>query len=367
MYPYLLCIALTSLFGHIASRSRGASKCIFTFVAVLPLCLLAALRGPEIGTDVNVYARPVFDLALQGDYATLSSPYYSEWIEPLFRLLAVFVANTTHSFPVFLGLIQALTIGPIAWYLYKETPRAIGLGLVVYSLTLYGFSLNGMRQSIAASILLVVLWLLCRNRYGLSVLATIFAIGFHKMGVVGFFVILVWSIFNGYSSSCRSSLRSVRPSVYASIFLVIFAVVLLLGDDLVAIVSQWKASFAYHDKHRGEGGLSVTALAVAAISVGVYFAVSGCRKKQVAPLLNTLAALVALFGLFSQFSLVSPGLDRVGTFFLVFLAPYVALLASKFENAKSFIYVLIVPSCVFYFVYVYAVGGTGQIMPYSFA
>lgn len=355
---------ITAFLGWCASRQNGRSKVALAAFASVPLCLLAALRNECVGTDVLVYAKPVFDLALAHDFQTLSSSYYANWIEPLFRLLAVLVSFLTNDFAVFLGVIQLLTVAPVAFFLCKAAPRSIGLGLLVYSLTVFGFSLNGMRQSVAAAILLLSLLYLTERRYLRYVVLVFLAIGFHKTGLIGFTFAPCWWLLCQKNDLSKGK-RCVSPFVWAVLLAILIVIALVVGDELVAVVSQLRDSFAFHRDHIGEGGLSVMALVVSGSALLIYI-ISSLHLERNPPLLSFLALMVFLFGALSQFSIISPGLDRVGTFFFIFLSGFAAVLAAEIRSAKLSVYFVLVPMCILYFVYVYVFGGAGEIYPYLF-
>ena len=61
---YLICYLSSCAFAYLNFYFRKSNKyvaSIFTFFAIFIPCFLAGIRDPQIGTDVNVYVKPVID------------------------------------------------------------------------------------------------------------------------------------------------------------------------------------------------------------------------------------------------------------------------------------------------------------------
>lgn len=175
------------------------------FVALLIPCLVAAFRADSIGTDVMIYARPLFDLASNASSfgAFLDSTWVGGWvvrevadIEVGFSFLTYLVAKATHSFAALLFCVQALTIVPIYCALRKMGDGvSTWLGMATYLFLYFNSSLNAMRQWMAIGFLLLAFAYLFQNKKRCFALLMIVAALFHTSSVLMLFVaVMYWYI-----------------------------------------------------------------------------------------------------------------------------------------------------------------------------
>lgn len=189
-------------------------------VALLAPCLLAAFRASSIGTDVMVYARPLFDLAVGSPslQSFLDSSWVGGWtvrkvsdIEIGFLAVTYLGAKATRSFAFVLFIIQALTIVPI-YCAIRKMGRGVStwLGMAVYLFLYFNSSLNVMRQWIAMGFILLAFAFLFNGSRRPFLLFIIFGELFHYSAVLMLGVALVyWYLEGGQAEGKSNTIRFV--------------------------------------------------------------------------------------------------------------------------------------------------------------
>lgn len=195
MIPYFVVLFVSGASAALAFRTPDKrNSTLFSLVAILAPCLLAAFRDPTVGVDVLTYAEPSF-------YSAISRNIW-EYIassdnEPLFSLLAYVSANVFQSSFVYYFLIELLVVAPVYKAIKDNCPRSLRfLAWLVFYFTLFGFSFNLMRQSIAVAILLAGFSYLSKKSYFKYCLVVIVACGFHYSSLMGFVVLALYVLFD---------------------------------------------------------------------------------------------------------------------------------------------------------------------------
>ena len=196
VYIVSFVVSILLIYYSEAKRFYGVSSKVSVFIALMIPCLVAGLRDYTIGTDVQVYAEPTFLLANSAHSfgSFISSGFQqSAWEFRYVRELGVSFAIVTyisakifHSFPVFLFIIQLITIVPI----YKglrafDNRQPVWLGMAVYYLMFFNQSLNMMRQWIAMAILFYAFQFLCSKTNKKYFFFVIIASSFHTSALLG--------------------------------------------------------------------------------------------------------------------------------------------------------------------------------------
>lgn len=174
-----------------------ATLCIFV------LCLLASLRSTNVGGDISVYLMPNFK---QARYYNSFTDFYSvasAQMEFLFSLL-VYIFAKIGNLKLLFFVIQLLILIPVYTVLYKN--RNIGsitTSFIIYVLLFYNFSLSGMRQSIAMSIMFLAVYYLFEKNYRKLLFWGLIAILFHKGVIIPLILITLITLFENKKSYKR--------------------------------------------------------------------------------------------------------------------------------------------------------------------
>lgn len=363
---------LVASLGFLASKTRGATKVLFGLGTVAVLCTVAGLRATTVGTDVAVYAVPLFNAAINLPLSEFLQIYSGTSVEPLFGIFAWITANAVMDIRWFLAALQMAVSLPVLITLLRVSPGHVGSGMLVYSLVTFGFSLNIMRQSIAAAILLLAFFALYRNQKLRYLFWLLIAAGFHLTGLLGVVFIPILYLF-GRRSRDPSTARLVFPFgrvFWGTVAAISLVGTFLLGPRLLQSFSALKESYSYQLLNSQEGSLSGFAILFASVAVITYiFAVSLGLSEASIRQLRPVAAVLALGGVVSQYSLISPELGRIGTMFFFFAGVYFSLVLELIpaERARrAVIFALMLGSSSGYFFWIYVRGGSGDVFPYVF-
>lgn len=185
---YGLCFATTLGFVYFAEnelrRKKRMGFYVLSMFALFVPCLLAGLRADTVGTDVQVYAKPVFNAAAQRSFSEINDFYLS--IEVGYRALALLVSRMTDDFGVFLALSQLAVILPVYIIAYKRrriTPMWVTMA--IYLCLFYCASFNLMRQCISAALLLLAIQLFEEKKYFRTLICILIGMLFHGSILIG--------------------------------------------------------------------------------------------------------------------------------------------------------------------------------------
>lgn len=170
---------------------------LYAILAIIPPCLLAAIRDYSVGVDTYNYAVNIVSLAKYSHNFNVVYLANGGGTEILYIFLVLILSSVTTDGTIILFALQLLTILPIfivAIKMRKKVSASLVLG--TYFLLFYNNSLNLCKQSVACSFLLLgTIYLFDdKNKKNCFFKAVIyFAIGcmFHKVALFGVVMILV--------------------------------------------------------------------------------------------------------------------------------------------------------------------------------
>lgn len=203
MFYYLICFAFSSFFFWLGERVKHEHielKIIIYGLALLLPAILAGIRDLSVGTDVLVYAYPVFkDAYYAPDFGALL--YQWQRIEIGYLWLNYVVSGITSSHNVFLGLIMFIEVLFVFLMLRQwKNKIPLWLGMLVFYFIFFNSSLNLMRQSLALSIaFLGIQQLLGRNFFRFAFWVLLGAM-FHKSALLLLLYYPFWTFTNKFTS-----------------------------------------------------------------------------------------------------------------------------------------------------------------------
>ena len=179
---------------------RKINGILFATIAILIICIFAAIRADDVGVDTNGY--PVSFMASAKSAGSLKSLFAKNAelsSEPLGALLVCFCSLFTSKTWLLLFFYQFLTIIPVylAALQFKNS-LSITNSMAVYLFVFFNNSLNMMRQSVGCALILLGVTLIIKKRSYVKVALTfIAAILFHRSALYGVLMILaVYFSFN---------------------------------------------------------------------------------------------------------------------------------------------------------------------------
>ncbi|MGJ0841791.1 EpsG family protein [Clostridium tertium] len=204
MWVYLICFAVSCIFLKISEVSKKKLLYnIFTTIGLLIPCILAGLRADTIGTDIQVYVKPMFEAASMassfleynnmGWIASWTYMYVYE-IEIGFSLLVYIITKVFGNLSVLLTCIELLIIVPFykgLSYHKKELP--MWLCMLIFYLMNYNVSLNMMRQWIAMALLFYGFRYVLERKLIKFIIVVLISMMFHNSAMLGILFYLIYA------------------------------------------------------------------------------------------------------------------------------------------------------------------------------
>lgn len=210
MLPYLTCFTITGFFAWINDYSLRKNRKILILITAIFLILipavLAGVRSYTVGTDVNFYVRPSFELArsfnsMQEWFSIYKNPGYITYnFERGFFLLVYLtsrLSSDTHILLFSIALIEGIFVYLSLYKLHRQCN--IFIGEIVFLLTQYNAFYNMVRQGLAMSICLFAVSILLsgdHNKYLKFFLWVFVAIQFHSTAAIAILFFIVYISLN---------------------------------------------------------------------------------------------------------------------------------------------------------------------------
>lgn len=248
---YIICFILSTILVFISEKllkiGRKKTAIILLVISILTLCLLAGLRDVSVGTDVNIYVKPLFESAINADSLQSYISDNNEYTENIYLLFTFICSKLTDNINVFLFIIQLLIMAPIYYAIYLRREKApMWLSLLIYLTLIYNVSFNLVRQCIAMSFIFLSYSLWEKNKRIPVIVCFAFAVLFHKSALIaiGAYIIILIYKTNIIDKSIKKKILS------AILFLILFAVIFYqpLGTFLYNINILPEKYYTYIEK-----------------------------------------------------------------------------------------------------------------------
>lgn len=213
-------------------ENKYLKKCTICLALLVP-ALLAGVRSSSIGTDVETYAISYFNEAhASSSFAEFFTIHNSSLLsEPLYYLSTYALARVFDDYHWALFMYQLITVC-FGYFGMKRCKKIfntpIYLGMLIYYLMLYNYSLNIIRQCIAVSIVFYAITLLFEKKYKRYFVFTLIAIGFHTSAIIALVFLPMYLLLHQEE---KITLR--KQMTRGAIFLIILAIVISLGSTII--------------------------------------------------------------------------------------------------------------------------------------
>ena len=190
---YMIMFVFSTFFAYMASRAKDKGGVfLFSVIAVLIPCIMGGIRAPGVGNDTGTYALPHFLQALNASdfqnfiYGNSKLSRELGWSSVTYASTKIFGSINANFF-----IYQLLTIPFVYIGAYRQRKRVpFPFTMLIFFLVYYNQTYNFMRQSIAASIIFMMLPELENRKYIKFAVCVIIAAMFHTSALVTIFFFL---------------------------------------------------------------------------------------------------------------------------------------------------------------------------------
>ncbi len=214
---------------------------VLLFIAILFPCIFAAIRGLNVGVDIDTYIDNNFAYAKNNQLSFVlywnSMPVQTE---PLFALL-IYMSAKNNSIHLLFFIIEFLVMMPMSYVVVKQRGKgSLLLSFSAFFLLFYNISLCVMRQFIAMGFFLLGIHFVVEKKWGKAVFYLLIAQLFHSS------IVLVLVICIGCFYICKS-----KHKKEWILFLVICGSTMIVAitvfePKLISIVSKINPRYGYY-------------------------------------------------------------------------------------------------------------------------
>ena len=205
MAIYLLVFFTTTL---LFKGFRGLNKkqqLVFDIIAIIILCTLAGARSANVGTDTNVYLQPSIYGAMNSmnfkeflKFNWLINGYILKIIEQYeigYVVLIWFSTKIFNSVFITQFIVELFIVVPI-YFVLKKSKSNVWLGMLIFDLLIFNSTLNMIRQSIACSLTVLIMYYWINKKHILSLFYLLIAFLFHKSSLIIIIVLFIFQFLN---------------------------------------------------------------------------------------------------------------------------------------------------------------------------
>lgn len=356
---YIAGSVITAFIAYCSCNSGRKLSAVLKIVSVAPLVLLAALRADEVGTDVLVYVMPVF----------YSSPHEGlvdmlTGSSPLFHMLAWIGNVVLHSRFAYLMLIQLVINGSVYWVLYRSSRDTAWVGITIFNLVFYCYTLNLVRQSCAVALVLLAARYVYENNYRKYLFFQFLALGFHETAVLGAFYPVMQFVLSNMNEREIKTFKINPKGMILSFAFLLCTTILVCFDWLVTLKSSWSYQAAHEGSTDYKMFVAWIAFAVVCLLLKRDKSIQ-CDEMGAGADYFELATLVGCIVFMLAFKSVE--LFRLSLYYFASFPVYISIITSELVSVKSKKYIgfLLTLGVIFWF-WKFGWQGVGAVVPYAF-
>lgn len=364
---YIITFLSSMLFGYWATRINPKTNRGLVFLcslmSILIPSILAGVRDVSIGTDVEYYLLPEFNVALNvDDFKTYIALI---WEKELGYMLLVFViAKLFGNIQCLLFFFQFITMLCIyigAWKFRKST--SLPFVLFLYFFVFYNSFYNLFRQSISMSIIFLALSWLFEKKYIKYFIAVLIATAFHTTAVIAIIPFFItWFL---YGENFRENTRAKTLRGYILILVVIIGCIALPHLISFMVNVGWLHSryLLYFSNDSVSNNMFDTVIYLIGILLIFMFSkqLKETDEKFEFFKVNLFFAFIT-----NQLANVMYYGHRISLYFGIINILFVAKLPKvlKNTNSKLILSIGLIVLYAFYWIYIYVINGHSETYPY---
>ncbi|MSE04354.1 hypothetical protein GKC34_15200 (plasmid) [Lactobacillus salivarius] len=377
MIIYIVCFIFSLIFSYGYEKSN--IKLLMAISLFFPVAI-AAFRADIIGTDVQVYARQLYNIAINSKNFDefLNMKWYAIWrfkevseFELGYTIL-VYLSAKLKSFAFLLGCTQFLTIFPLYLSLNRYKNRykyIVTIGLSIYYLLFFNMSLNMMRQWIAMTMIMLAYVHLKDSKYVQSTIIFIIAVLFHRTAIIGLGVLITYVLLRKNKREIFLKFSTKRYNLNIVIFITIMTLLIttVLSNSFRMMLTNLLGLSDYSTYVNGTVAISINQI-YTDIPVLLLFLMIWKRRKNIEDytfLTFCIFSNIVLSQLSSVMAYSSRIVLYISVFKMLIVPIYLNNLQGRLKKIITLILILLFYSIYWY--YTYVIKGTDATVPYVFA
>lgn len=316
---------------------------ILVVICASGLFLIASLRNIEVGKDISNYMNH-FIINKNADW--ISVLLYKE---PAFSVLNKIIGTVTDNYQIFIAITSALIlIGPTK-VIYKYSKNPVMSYILYITMTFFAFSLSGLRQALAISILLWNYDALLEKKFIKFICGIILAVLFHKSVII---FLLIYFI-------SRIEIKPIIFIFYTIVFLILF---IFKAPILSFFVNNIFEQYSYTLSSSNSYIYMLTMFCVLVFGLINYKAVIEINKDAL-----ILYNMIIISVFIQLFGMESSNIVRLSELHYIFVIVFIPEVLNSIKDFKIrwLGYILIFIIVMIQFIYVFPGGGYG-VVPYKF-
>ena len=250
MAPYIATTVISTLLVYIEERlpKRFNKRKWLSLLSIIILCVLAGARDNTVGTDTLVYGESLFTWVHNNDLSTAFLMNTRIQIERGYMLFIYIISRFTDQ--VFWNYFFIEFV--CAYFTYKALDDAeIGknkwIGVFLYNVLFYSFTMNLMRQCMAMAIVLFGFKYVRENKFWKYLITCLIAFMFHSSAIIGISIYFLYKICGLGNSGKQFSFKKFFKKykfLFIGITIIASAFIVIFSRQLMLFVVIFKPSYA---------------------------------------------------------------------------------------------------------------------------
>ena len=384
MAIYLISFFISCMFLKLSESIKKSKvlRFLVVFIALMIPCVVAGMRAQIIGTDIEVYVKPLFECAKKS--TTFSRYFNMSWRN---SWKAIYVYSFESGFSTFIYLITMLTkslqgvlffihfiiIIPIYLGLrkFKDLKNSTWFGMLVFYLMIYNVTLNLMRQYISIAIVFYGTSCLLNDKNGKFkfFVYLIIAYLFHSSALLGLFIYIFYCIFHHqyYKNRVLKISEDFKvPINHLLILGIVFAgIIMVMNSDMLVKVLEI-LGFDYYSKYIAGDVTFLVSKIIKIMPIILLFIITYRYFIKKYPDSYFYILMFVMDVLISQFSSVNAYGVRIGYLFQTFSIVSFPLLCNSHPQKliNKLIKLLLIIYLIVYWYYYFVYSGSNETVPY---
>lgn len=345
---YIIVFFLTFILNEIASIIYKKKKMLSNILIMSSFLILLIFVGCRyyVGTDYESYLN-IYNTVSSFDVSELNLIDIELGAKLLFKLIYILFDN---QYLIFIGL-ALLTLYPI----YKANKlydyKYLGYSILTYCFMFLPFCMNGMRQGVAMSFILLAFAYLFKNKKINMIMAFIIAFMFHKSSIL----LLPYIVLFLFRKDKIGEIDSIVITLILACILFFFNGALMK----VGIISDYEYLL---------GALNIEDVSFKSILLFIpYILIMLSYDNKLEKHINEIKGLVVSGIILTLIGTTRQFLSRISLYHLMFLTLLIPFLINNINNKtnKIIIKLFYIIYLVIYFIYEFYISGKHEIFPYQ--